>query len=278
MITPATYSSALLLGLVSMLCWRSWANTFKLAGKWRFELFYFDYAIGVLISGVVAAYTFGSLGTGLSFSDNLLVAYKHNIAYALGAGAVFNLGNMLLLGAVSVAGLALAFPVGLGTALLIGVSWTQILDPKRDLLSSLTGLAVTAGAVVLGSIACAVHARSRKPAPGLRDSSRIRPQRGSSLYTKPTGKKGILLSLVGGVISGSFYPLVQMAMGDGIDSGGLGSYAIVIMFSLGVFVSTFAFNLYFSNLPVEGDVVRIIAYFNGTFRQHALGILGGVIW
>src|SRR5436853_5565087 len=107
MILPSTYGAALLLMILSMICWGSWANTFKLTGKWRFELFYFDYAAGVLIAAVIAAFTFGSLGNELSFTDNLLVTGKPQIAWALGARIVFNLANMFLVAAISVAGLPL---------------------------------------------------------------------------------------------------------------------------------------------------------------------------
>src|SRR5579864_2656568 len=114
MILPQTYLSALLLIILSMLCWGSWANTFKLVGKWRFELFYYDYSLGVLLASIVAAYTFGSMGSELSFSDNLIVALRRNMAYAGAAGVVFNLANMLLLAAISVAGMSVAFPISIG--------------------------------------------------------------------------------------------------------------------------------------------------------------------
>lgn len=123
MILPVTYAGALLLTILSMICWGSWANAFKLAGNWRFEVFYYDYAAGVLLAAIVAAYTFGSLGADLPFADNLAFAGKRSMAYALAAGTVFNLANMLLVAAISVAGLAVAFPVGIGLALVVGVIW-----------------------------------------------------------------------------------------------------------------------------------------------------------
>src|ERR1700688_2791111 len=132
MILPETYASALLLIILSMLCWGSWANTFKLTGKWRFELFYYDYSVGVLVAAIIAAYTFGSLGNELTFSDNMLVAAKRNMAYAVAGGMVFNLANMLLVAAISVAGLAVAFPVGIGLALVIGVIWNYFLNPQGN--------------------------------------------------------------------------------------------------------------------------------------------------
>src|SRR4051794_2111865 len=117
MILPTTYTAALLLSIISMLCWGSWANTSKLMKKWRFELFYFDYTFGVVIAALIAAFTFGTMGDGMSFTDNLDISGKKQWAFALAGGVIFNLANILLVGAISVAGLAVAFPVGIGLAL-----------------------------------------------------------------------------------------------------------------------------------------------------------------
>jgi glucose uptake protein len=275
MITPTTYTTALLLLILSMLCWGSWANTFKMAGKWRFELFYYDYALGVLIAAVVAAYTFGSLGSDLSFSDNLLVAGRRNQAYGAAAGAVFNLANMLLVGAISIAGMAVAFPVGIGLALVIGVIWNYILNPQGNKFLLAVGVALVAGAIIVDAIAYSFHSRAQQkeeiPAPAA--------QRGRVKATgRRGGAKGLVLSLVSGLLMGSFYPLVQIGVGGGPDSGGLGPYAVAFWFAIGVFVSTFIFNLYFLNLPVEGEPISMAFYLRGTARQHLLGILGGLIW
>jgi glucose uptake protein len=86
------------------------------------------------------------------------------------------------------------------------------------------------------------------------------------------------LSLASGVLMGSFYPLVEMAKGAGVESAGLGPYAVAFLFAIGVFFSTFVFNLYFLNLPVEGEPLSMFSYFQGTLKQHALGIFGGIVW
>ena len=275
MMIPTTYAAALILMVLSMLCWGSWANTFKLAGKWRFELFYYDYAAGVLIAAVVAAYTFGSLGNDLTFSDNLLITGKRNMAFGVAGGAVFNLANMLLVAAISVAGLAVAFPVGIGLALVVGVIWNYILNPQGNKFLLAGGVLLVVGAIVIDAMAYAAHKRVRKtqnePAPPQRGRTKA-PPRSSG------GAKGIILSLVSGLLMGSFYPLVQMGMDGGMDSGGLGPYAVAVMFAAGVFLSTFIYNLYFLNLPVEGEPISMLAYFSGNWKQHALGIVGGLIW
>src|SRR5690348_6096520 len=117
MIIPTTYGVALLLTIFTMICWGSWANTFKLSGKWRFELFYYDYALGVLLMAIILGLTFGSMGSEMSFFDNMTIAGNRKIAYGFAAGAIFNLANMLLVAAIAIAGMAVAFPVGIGLAL-----------------------------------------------------------------------------------------------------------------------------------------------------------------
>jgi glucose uptake protein len=268
MILPETYSSALMLIILSMLCWGSWANTFKLTGKWRFELFYYDYSVGVLLAAIIAAYTFGSMGSELSFSDNLLVAGKRNMAYAAAGGMVFNLANMLLVAAISVAGLAVAFPVGIGLALVIGVIWNYFLNPQGNPLLLGGGVALVVCAIIVDAMAYTAHARPPTPAaPARRGKSKA-----------PRSRKGIVLSLISGVLMGSFYPLVEMGKGGGVDAGGLGPYAVAFLFAIGVFFSTFVYNLYFLNLPIQGEPLSMFTYFQGTLKQHALGIVGGIIW
>ena len=277
MMIPTTYAAALMLMVLSMLCWGSWANTFKLAGKWRFELFYYDYAIGVLAAALVAAYTFGSMGNDLSFSDNLLITGRRNMAFGLAGGAVFNLANMLLVAAISVAGLAVAFPVGIGLALVVGVIWNYILNPQGNKFLLAGGVLLVVGAIVVDAMAYGAHARLRKPRNEPTQAPRGKPQSAAG-SSGGGGAKGITLSLVSGLLMGSFYPLVQMGMDGGVDSGGLGPYAVAVLFAAGVFFSTFVYNLYFLNLPVEGEPISMLAYFTGNWKQHLLGIVGGVIW
>ncbi len=269
MITPETYGSALLLIVLSMVCWGSWANAFKLAGKWRFELFYYDYSLGVLVAAAVAAYTFGSMGAELSFSDNLLIAMRRNMAWAAAAGVVFNLANMLLVAAISVAGMAVAFPVGIGLALVVGVVWNYFLNPHGNPIVLGAGVAMVLGAIVVDAMAYSAHAKRSKASVGAGRTKT--PGSSNSL-------KGISLSLASGVLMGSFYPLVEMAKGAGVENAGLGPYAVAFLFAIGVFFSTFVFNLYFLNLPVQGEPLSMFSYFQGTLKQHALGILGGMIW
>src|SRR6266436_8640848 len=269
MTLPQTYIATLVLTILSMLCWGSWANTFKMAGNWRFELFYFDYSIGVLLAAVVAALTFGTMGSdGFQFMDDLLQTGRRNIFYGFLGGVVFNLANMLLVAAISVAGLAVAFPVGIGMALVIGVVWNYFIKPQGNPVLLFGGAAIIVGAIIMDAFAYKAHAAAR-----LEQQARAGMLKTSAPRVSP---KGIILSLVSGVLMGSFFPLVELGKAWG---PGLGPYAVGFVFALGVFLSTFVFNLFFMNLPVQGEPVEILDYLRrGDFKRHLLGVIGGVIW
>jgi len=259
LILPQTYGAALLLTLVSMLCWGSWANSFKLAGKWRFELFYYDYSLGVLIAATIFALTFGSAGSiGLPFTADLAHAGSRQILFGAIGGVVFNLANILLVAAISLAGLAVAFPVGIGLALVIGVIWNYTLKPQGNPLLLFSGAAIVMVAIIVDALAYRALEASKA----------------AESQSKVSGR-GIALSLVSGLLMGSFFPLVEMGKSG---PQGLGPYAIGFVFTVGVFLSTFVFNLFFMKFPVEGPPVTMSEYFAGTGRQHMLGIVGGLIW
>ena len=252
-----------------MFCWGSWANTLKMAGNWRFELFYFDYSFGVLLSAVIAAFTFGTLGSdGFQFLDDLMQTGKRNIFFGLLGGVVFNLANMLLVAAISVAGLAVAFPVGIGLALVIGVAWNYFIKPQGNPILLFGGATVIVAAIIVDALAYRAHEAAKLEAKAKAGKLKTSAPRASM--------KGVILSLVSGVLMGSFFPLVEIGKAYG---PGMGPYAIGFVFAVGVFLSTFIFNLFFMNLPVEGEPVEILDYFReGDIRKHALGVLGGMIW
>ncbi|HEY3835002.1 MAG TPA: multidrug DMT transporter permease [Bryobacteraceae bacterium] len=236
--------------------------------RWRFELFYFDYSIGVVLAAFIAALTFGNFGfDGFTFMDDLRHAGLRQDAWAMGAGAIFNLANMLLVAAISIAGMAVAFPVGIGLALVIGVIWNYAINPTGNKALLFGGTAIIVAAIIVDALAYRAYAlvRSRQAA----REGKARQVR------KSMSTKGIIISLVAGVLMGSFFPLLQNAMTGEI---GLGPYAVSVVFSLGVFFSTFVFNLVFMNLPIEGAPIEISDYFKGSLKSHGLGILGGMIW
>lgn len=268
MILPETYLATLALMLLSMICWGSWANTLKLAGKWRFELFYFDYAFGVLLAATLFAFTAGSLGfDGFSFFDDLMHSGKRQWAFGFAGGVVFNLANMLLVAAIALTGMAVAFPVGIGLALIIGVVWNYAIKPQGNPVLLFSGLAVIVVAILVDALAYRGLAITRQV-------QEVKAGKGRSTRKKAS-LKGIFVALAAGVLMGCFFPLVVKGQEGDV---GLGPYAIGFLFALGVFSSTFVFNLFFMNLPVQGKPVEILDYFKGTFRQHALGVIGGMIW
>ncbi len=276
MILPVTYLSALLLLVVSMICWGSWANTFKLTGeKWRFEFFSYDFAIGVLLGALIAAYTFGTLGSELTFSDRLIIAGRRAEMYVFVGGVVFTLANMLLMAAISLAGMAVAFPIGIGLALIVGVLANYIINPQGNPILLFAGVAMVVVAILLDSAAHRARDRHLKAAqPELPTKD---PKTGKTL--KPPKRKsavrGIVISLFSGVLMGAFYPLVAEGMMGDL---GLGAYASAIIFGIGVVVATFFFNIYFFNLPVTGERIQAVQFLRGTLKQHLLGIVGGIIW
>ncbi|MGD0616843.1 MAG: hypothetical protein ABSB67_04190 [Bryobacteraceae bacterium] len=246
MIVPTTHAISLLVAILATACWGSWANTYKLAGGWRFELYGYDFAFGVALAALAAAFTLGTLGSELSFSDNFLIAGKLKMAAGVGCGLILNLAVFLILAAVSVAGMSVAFPISFGVALVAGgrhgtgIAW-------------IAGLLLVAVAVVMDAIAWAWADRPARMA----------------------GTKGIVLSLAGGLLLAAFFPLASWAQ---TEDNGLGPYSLILLLAAGVFVSTIVYNMYFLNLPVQGPALAISDYFRGASRQHLLGLAGGAIW
>lgn len=269
MILPGSYTAALILLIAGMFGWGLWANLFKAAGgKWRFELFCFDFAIGVVLAAVVLGLTAGSLGfDGFGFRDDLQLAGKRQDLWGFAAGTIFNLGNMLLLGAVSVTGMAMAFPVGMGCALIVAALWNFAMNPGVSIGFVIGGAVVLAGAIAFSVLAWKTMAATKLKAQVEANPGRVRKPK-SSL-------KPVMLSLVGGVMLGSFVPLIQMGSAG---ENGLGPYAMGFIFSLGVVFSTFVFNLFFMNLPVQGKPIEIAEYFRAKLQRHGLGVIGGIVW
>ena len=261
MFIPQSYSLAVLLCIVTMLCWGSWGNTQKLTGKaWRFELFYWDYVLGIVIFSLILGFTLGSTGdSGRSFIEDLGQAEKKNIFNALIGGIIFNASNILLVAAMAIAGMAVAFPVGVGIALVLGVMINYIAVPKGDPLILFSGVALIVAAIVIDALAYRKHSASMQK----------------------VSKKGILLSVSAGVLMALFYRFVASSMVSDFaypEPGKLTPYSAVFFFALGVLASNFLFNYIIMKKPFEGEPLTIRDYKKGTLRVHLTGILGGIIW
>ena len=227
MILPASQTATLALLVISLICWGSWANTLKLAGKWRFELYYYDFAIGFAVLAVVAAFTGGSLNSGeLTFQDNFLITGYRNMAYLIMAGAIFNLGNMLLTAVIAVAGMALAYAITFSTALVIATAWSFIFETSGGFLLPLCGAGLLLAALVMGAAAYSNYliARSeaaREAAKSEAEKKGVPQPSGRVKRLKSSRSRGLLLAVLlgvaGGIALGLFRPLLDM--GSQGDSG-----------------------------------------------------------
>lgn len=258
----SSYSLAVFFTIITMLCWGSWGNTQKLAAKnWRFELFYWDYVIGIVLLALVMGLTLGSTGEqGRSFMEDLGQISTAAIWSAILGGIIFNASNILLSASISISGMAVAFPLGVGIALVLGVVVNYISTPKGDPLMLFAGVALIMMAIIFNGVA------SSKMSVGERKSS----------------SKGIWLALIAGVLMSFFYRFVAAAMDinnfESPTPGMATPYSAFFIFSIGMLISNFFFNTIIMKKPFVGEPVSYKDYFSGSFPTHLVGIVGGLIW
>jgi len=255
MFLPETYQVTLFLMILSMLCWGSWANTLKLCPQFRFQLFYWDYAFGLFAGALFWGLTAGSIGSAeMHFLPALTHTSLDTILWAACGGVIFNVANLLLVAAIDVAGLAVAFPVGIGLALVVGAVSSYMVSPAANPL-------LLFGGVALVTVAIFVDAAAYRK----RESS-----------ARATTTRGIVLSLVAGLLMGSFYPLVARAMRS---PEAPGPYAIAFFFAIGVLLSTVPANLLLMKRPLDGKPpVDGADYWRAPISWHVAGLIGGAIW
>ena len=256
------YGLAILLCVITMLCWGSWANTTKLTTKtWRFELFYWDYVLGILITTLLLAFTLGSNGIeGRAFLDDIKQANTRNMVSSFIGGVIFNLANILLVAAIGIAGMSVAFPVGIGIALVLGVIVNYISVPQGNAMLIFGGVALITLAIILNARAY---------------------QKLKSQSTLKVSEKGLILSIVSGCLMGLFYKYVAGSMATNFNMpeiGKLTPYTALVFFAIGVVISSFLFNTIQMKKPFEGMPVSFGDYFKGKIKDHLIGILGGAIW
>jgi len=258
MLLPHAYHAALLLMILSMCCWGSWANTLKLCPNYRFQLFYWDYTMGMVLGALVLGLTAGSHGSsGLSLIPDMVQTAPILIFYAALGGAIFNVANLLLVAAIDVAGLAVAFPVGIGLALVIGAISNYVITPVGNPLLLFGGVALVAVAILLDAAA----------------------YRKRETTAKAATTRGILLSLVAGVLMGCFYPFVARALNGVHGETAPGPYAVSVFFMLGLLISTFPANWLLMIKPLDGKPrVNGRDYWPAPLGWHLAGVAGGAIW
>ena len=253
MFTPPSLTVALLMMITSAICWGSWANTYKGVKNYRFELFYWDYAIGIFLISLVLAFTMGSTGNdSSSFLNNVHSADTSNILWTMVGGAIFNLANLLLVAAIDMAGLAVALPVSIGIALVVGVVLSYILQPKGIALYLGLGVVCALIAVILDGKAF-----------------------GSLGSGRSASRKSIIICIVSGVLMGLWNPFVAYGATRG---NPLTPYSSAVFLTLGALLSCFIWNLYFMKRPLAGEPVGFSGFFSAAPSSHLLGLLGGVIW
>ena len=256
------YTLAVFLCIITMLCWGSWANAQKMSSKsWSFPLFYWDYSIGVVLLSLIFGLTLGSSGIeGRSFIDDMFQGNSTSFLSAFLGGVVFNIANLLIVAAISIAGMAVAFPIGIGIALVLGVTINYMATPIGDPILLFAGVFVVVVAIIIDALAY-----NRLTSNNYKSSS-----------------KGIVISIIGGVLMGFFYRFVAYSMSADFknpEEGLFTPYTAVFIFSLGIFLSNFLWNTYFMYKPIQGEKVSYLDYFTkGTTKLHLIGIFGGVIW
>jgi glucose uptake protein len=254
MYTPHSLDIALLMMVTSAVCWGSWANTYKGVKNYRFELFYWDYAVGIFLISVIFAFTLGSsTNDANSFLNNVHSADTSNIVSVMVGGAIFNLANLLLVAAIDMAGLAVAFPISIGIALVVGVVSSFVLQPRGN------------GGLLAAGVVCALIAviMDGKAYASLASAGR------------PVSKKSIITCIVSGVLMGLWAPFVASAMTKG---NTLGPYSIAVFLTLGALLSCLIWNIYFMKKPLVGPPVDFSEFVKGPSSGHMFGLLGGVIW
>jgi glucose uptake protein len=261
MLLVQNYTLAVVLCVLAMICWGSWQNTQNLIGKqWRFELFYWDYSLGIVLFALLMAFTFGSFGhQGRSFLPDIAQADAKNILSAAFGGFIWNIGTLLLVASISIAGMSVAFPIGGGIGWTLGILINYIGKPEGNPLFLFGGTGIIVIAILLSMQSYKKLADQQK---------------------KPSFK-GIALALMAGLCIAFFYRFVASSLASDFtpsDAGKISSYTAVVFFSLGALVSTILLNPIFMAKPVEGAPVRMSEWFSGTPRAHLLGMLGGFIW
>jgi glucose uptake protein len=254
MYQPQHYGIALMFMVVSMLCWGSWANTLKLCPEYRFQLFYWDYVIGLFVGALIWGVTLGSAGgAGRSFFADITQADTPHVWLAIVGGVIFNIANLLLVAAIEIAGLAVAFPVGIGLALVVGAVTSYLIAPAANPVLLFVGIAIVVIAIALDAAAYRIRERDR------------------SVTTK-----GVVLSLISGVLMGSFYPFVSRAM-SGVAAPG--PYATAFYFVTGVGLCAVVANTVLMRWPLDSrTAVSFNKYKHAKAAWHIWGIIGGTIW
>ena len=264
-------STLLMLCIAGLLLWGLWANTWKLAGKWRFELYVIDFGFGLALTSLIICFTAGFSGSDITFLDNITIIRTRQVGLPLLAGGLTALGMLLTMGAISLSGLSTGFAVSMGTGILSGAIWRYFLFPKTNSVFLFGGSAIVAGGAALAALAFSLYQHKRNEGLPLPPSAVSR----RPAVRKHSAGRAIALALLGGAFLGTFHPLLTLTQTFEVE---MGAYAILFLFACGVVPACLLFNMYFFNLPVEGKNLSFGDYFRSSAKQHAMGLLGGALW
>ncbi|MBN2639557.1 MAG: multidrug DMT transporter permease [Bacteroidales bacterium] len=254
------YALAVFFTVITMVCWGSWPNTQVLVKGWRFELYYWDYVIGILMVSLLMAFTLGSFGSeGRDFITDLQQANLKYILFASFGGFIWSTGTLLIVAGIAIAGMSVAFPIGGGIGWIFGIITSYLVRPEGNPLYLFIGTAFIFGAIIVNMMSYRQMTKANKKAP----------------------LKGIVISVLAGICLAFFYSFVARSLDTDFtlaNSGKLTAYSAVVFFSVGALVSAIVFNPFFMRRPVQGQPVGLKDYLKGTFREHSAGILGGLIF
>jgi glucose uptake protein len=254
MFIPATFVIALLMTILSTICWGSFANTLKGTKNYRFELYNWDYTLGIFLMALILAFTMGSAyGGPAAFLANTHAADSSNLWYAGTGGFIFNIANVLLIAGIEITGLAVAFPLSIGIALAEGAVLAYILQPKGN--PYLLG-----AGVLMGVLAVILVGKSYK---ALRAGS------------EAVSRKGVIVCVISGLLMGTWAPFVTLAMTRGHV---LTPYSTTVFLTLGALICCCLFNPILMRKPIIGVSLSMGDYFRTPVSYHFLGLLGGCIW
>jgi glucose uptake protein len=253
MFTPESFAAALLMMLGGMICWGSWPSIQKLTTNWRFELFYYDFALGISAAGVLIAATLGTLFGSPTCWENLAAAHGWVIALTLLSGVIWNIANILLVNGIALVGMAVAFPVAIGLALVLSTIGGYMVMPRGNPVLLAAGVALVLAAVMVNSLA----------------------YRSAAAERKQTSRHGLIVCLFAGVLIATVGPVVGKALSA---KPQLGPYGITLLFTAAAFASTFPILYVFMRHPLEGSPTSASGYWQGTGAQHVAGIAAGAVW
>lgn len=273
MLLPTSELAVLLILALSVVAWGSWTSMFNVAKKWRFELFYYDFALGFALAAVLAAFTLGSWDSSdLTFQDNFLLAGRRSMVWVAGAGILLGIADLFLLAGATVSGTGVAFMLAFGVLVAINTVWELSVNTRLNLVLASSGAAMALVAVVLAALAYRWRLSDEEHEEEV--ALRTDPRAKKNVPPKPSTRSGPVLAVLAGIVLALFL----RTLGNGItEDGGVGPYGALLLLSVGVVGTTIVFVPFFLYFPLRGGALQVRHYFKGNRKHHLLGLCGGAL-